>query len=202
MTVRRLLRDESGSGAAEFMMVLPLLLMLIIGTIDVGLYAWRFNQLEKAAQAAVRMAVVTNPVASDLTSTNYIGNTSCGTALTGGDAVCAAALGQIRCTNTGNCFCDLGPCAGLTRNGTAFTNIANRARVYAPWLADTNMVVIYRGSGLGYAGSPGMDINPFVTVRLTANYTPLSTLFFRTSFALPTVERTLTMEDGQGAVSS
>ena len=36
----------------------------------------------------------------------------------------------------------------------------------------SNLIVEYRGSGLGYAGNPnGMDISPLVTVRLTDDVT-------------------------------
>ena len=203
MTLRRFLANTSGASAAEFVLVLPLLLILIFGTIDVGLYAWQLNQLEKAAQAAVRFAVVTAPVAQALTAQNYTGSTACGAALTAGDTVCAAALSATICTNSGNCACT-GNCPGLARDATAFANVLARARVLAPWLTASNLRVEYRGSGLGYAGDAGMDVAPLVTVRLQgASYSPITSFIFGSlPISLPTVERTLTMEDGQGAASN
>lgn len=202
MRLRRFLANTSGASAAEFALVLPLLLLLIFGTIDVGLYAWRINQLEKAAQFAVRFAVVTAPVAQDLTAKDYIGNTACGAALTAGDTICAAALSPVICTSTGNCTCT-GNCPGLTRSSTAFTNILTRAQIIAPWLTASNLRVEYRGSGLGYAADTGMDVAPLVTVRLQGTtYTPITLVIFGAAVSMPNIERTLTMEDGLGTQSN
>lgn len=202
MRLRRFLANTSGASAAEFALVLPMLLLLIFGTIDVGLYAWRINQLEKAAQFAVRFAVVTAPVAQDLTAKDYIGNTACGGALTAGDTICAAALSPTICTSSGPCTC-AGNCPTLARDATAFTYVLNRARMIAPWLTASNLRVEYRGSGLGYAGDTGMDVAPLVTVRLQGTtYTPITLAIFRTDVSLPTIERTLTMEDGLGTQSN
>ena len=204
MTLRRFLANTSGASAAEFVLVLPMLLILIFGTIDVGLYAWRLNELEKAAQFAVRFAVVTAPVAEALTAQDYTGNTACGAALTAGDAVCAAALSATVCTNSGNCTCTGNCPASLTRNTSAFANVLARAKVIAPWLTDSNLKVEYRGSGLGYAGDTGMDVAPLVTVKLQgASYSPITSFIFGSlSISLPSVERTLTMEDGEGSASN
>lgn len=202
MMRRRFLTDTSGASAAEFALVLPLFLILILGTIDVGLYAWRLNQLEKAAQFAARFAVVTAPVAQGLTTQNYTGSTACSPTLTAGDTICAAALSPTVCTDSGNCTCT-GNCPGLARDATSFGNVLARAKVMAPWLTASNLRVEYRGSGLGYAGDTGMQIAPLVTVRLQGvSYSPISTFIFSSAIAMPNVERTLTMEDAQGTLSN
>ena len=73
----------------------------------------------------------------------------------------------------------------------------------APWLTASNLRVEYRGSGLGYAADTGMDVAPLVTVRLQgATYTPITLVIFGGAVALPNIERTLTMEDGQGTKSN
>jgi Flp pilus assembly protein TadG len=68
MLLRRLARDQRGSSAVEFAMVVPLTLILLFGIIDGGRFAWEFNRAEKATQMGARMAVVTNPVAGGITT--------------------------------------------------------------------------------------------------------------------------------------
>ena len=55
--MRRLLRDRTGSGAAEFSLVLPLLILLLLGMIDTGRYMWEYNRAEKATQMGARFSV-------------------------------------------------------------------------------------------------------------------------------------------------
>jgi Flp pilus assembly protein TadG len=203
MNAHRFLRDTTAAAAAEFALIVPLLLLFLLGVIDAGTYAWRLNEVEKAAQMGVRYAVVTNLVASALATTTYVGTTCNGTALTAGDTICAAALGKVTCGSSGNCVCTTAPCPALTRNAAAFDNIAARVRAIAPWVRPTNIVVEYSGSGLGYAGDPTISIAPIVTVKLTnMNIRPMSGFIFGASIGLPTVVRSLSMEDGRGARSN
>ena len=58
-------RDERGATAAEFAMVLPLLLLFLLGILDVGRLMWEYNRAEKATQMGVRRAVVTEMVLGD-----------------------------------------------------------------------------------------------------------------------------------------
>src|SRR3546814_14373946 len=53
----RLARSSSGATAAEFAMVLPLLLMFLLGIIDVGRLMWTWNRAEKATPRGVGFAV-------------------------------------------------------------------------------------------------------------------------------------------------
>src|SRR3546814_16493403 len=53
----RLARSSSGATAAEFAMVLPLLLIFLLGIIDVGRLMWTWNRAEKAPPMGVRFAV-------------------------------------------------------------------------------------------------------------------------------------------------
>ena len=95
----RLLRDEKGSGAAEFALVLPLLLILFFGIIDGGRLLWTYNRAVKATQVGARVAAVTKVIPAELGNT-YVGTTPPGAtgALTQGDSIPAAALGKITCS--------------------------------------------------------------------------------------------------------
>lgn len=50
--------DEAGSEAVEMAIVLPVFLLFLIGTLDVGRMAWTQGTLDYAASAAARCAVV------------------------------------------------------------------------------------------------------------------------------------------------
>lgn len=194
----RLARDESGA-AAEFALMLPIILLFFFGIIDAGRYAFYFNRGEKATQVGARVAVVTSPLVSELSSYSFSGVTVGGTMLGQGDRIPQGALGTITCTSTG-CTCTATPCLGgsLTLDQAAFAVLATRIKQVWPMVSDTDISVEYAGSGLGYAGNPtGMDVAPFVTVRLN-NMDFTSVLLFGSTISYPDFNYTLTMEDGAG----
>lgn len=208
---RALLADQAGSGAAEFALVLTPLLILLFGIIDAGRYVWTVNRAEKATQVGARIAAVTAPLAQEITTKNYIGTTVGTTVLTQGDRVPAAAFGLLRCTST-SCTCVVAPCPGTTFDTTnVFTNVLlPRMQYMMPELTANNVVVEYRGSGLGFAGDPnGAQVEPLITVRLVANSgnpnvgisLPLLTSFMFASLNLPIVSTTLPAEDLAGTTS-
>ena len=192
------LRDTRAASAAEFVLVLPLLALLVFATIDAGWYAWQINLAEKATQAGARMAVVTDPVASGLTSETYNSATY---GLSQGDTIPASALGLLTCKGS-SCTCTTSPCpSSLTFNSTAFNAIVGRMQAYDGRVQAANVVVEYRGSGLGYAGDPsGMQIAPLVTVKLqNMQMNALSSYVWKAAIQLPDFAYSLTMEDGSGS---
>lgn len=196
----RVARDGRGASAAEFALILPIFLLFFIGLIDAGRFLYEVNRGEKATQIGARMAVVTDPVAQSLATASYVGTSVGGATLTQGDRIPAGALGSLVCNET-SCV-GTSPHPGTTRNATAFTNLLARMQQIMPAVQSDNLMVEYRGSGLGFAGNPdGMDISPLVTVRLTGlNFSPI--LLFGGNINLPDFSYTLTMEDGAGAGSN
>ncbi len=196
--LRRAASDDRGS-AAEFALVLPLIVLFLLGIIDAGRYAYEFNRGEKATQIGARAAVVTDPLVSELLTYTFSGVSVGGTMLGQGDVIPANALGTISCKAAG-CTCLDTPCLGgtLTADNAAFTVIAGRIREIWPEVQNSDIEVLYSGSGLGFAGNPnGMDVAPFVTVKLN-NMTFNSLVLLGSSVGLPTFDYTLTMEDGVG----
>lgn len=197
--VRPLLRDSGGASAAEFALVLPLLILLLLGIIDAGRFMWEFNQAEKATQMGARMAVVTNPVAPGLAAGNFVGQSG----LADGDFIPASAFGVLECTST-TCTCKTAPCpfgAGPTVTA-AFNPIVARMKAMKGDIAAANVVITYRGSGLGYAGAPGMDISPLISVSLRGlTFRPIY-LAGLVNFAMPDFATTLTAEDSAGTASN
>ena len=47
------LRDTRGASAAEFALVLPIMVIFLLGIMDVGFYAWTINRAEKIGRAHV-----------------------------------------------------------------------------------------------------------------------------------------------------
>lgn len=201
----RLARDRHAASAAEFALVLPLLLLFLLGMIDVGRLMWTWNRAEKATQMGVRYAVATDMVPGGLATYNFA--TPGG--LPQGDPIPESDFGGATCTSSGgttNCACNSGAtCPPLgTANEAAFDNIVNRMQAFLPELPDNNVTVEYGYSGLGYAGDPnGPDVAPLVTVRIVnMAFQPITLILFNSSITLPSFSAALTMEDGQGNVSN
>ena len=198
----RFLRDERGV-AAEFALVVPLLVLFLIGTMEVGLYAWHINRAEKATQIGARWAVVTDPLADEIASASYVNAVVGGTTITQGDRIPVAAFGAMTCDST-SCSCTVGPCPGTTFNTAAFNSLASRMRDILPSIQDSNIEVEYAGSGLGFAGDPnGPDVAPIVTVRLVnMQFTPITLVLFGGQVDLPDFAYSLTSEDADGTTSN
>jgi hypothetical protein len=203
-TAAALRRCTAGSSAAEFAMVLPLLIALLIGTIDVGRFLWTYNRAEKATQMGVRFAVATDVVPSGLVGYSFVNGT-----VTQGDPIPASSFTSISCTgttSTATCICvPSGQTWCSAADPVAFNRIVTQMKRFYPQISATNVVINYDYSGLGYAGDPnGIDVAPLVTVKLTGmTFTPLLFRFFGNATAtLPGFSAALTLEDGSGSVSN
>ncbi len=202
----RLWHCNRAASAAEFALVLPLLLILLFGVIDVGRFMWEVNQAEKATQVGARMAVVTNPVSAGLVEASFAGT------VLPGELIPASALGNLVCTAT-ECTClDCPTAIGTGVDSAAFTAIVTRMAQIKPGITDANVEVTYRGSGFGFAGSAAtsggssvpetMEISPLVTVSLKdVEFTPITSLLL-TSIDLPSFTTTMTAEDSAGQYSN
>lgn len=202
----RLMRDRRGGGAVEFAMVVPLMLILLFGIIDAGRALWEWNRAEKATQMGARYAIVTNVMPAGLVTADYVGTNYCrnpdGTAYTctAGDSVNdTAALGTLTCTSAG-CQCTSGNCPGNPAIAAgAFTNLVARMAAMKPDIQAANVRILFRGSGIGFAGDPnGMQVIPLVTVELTGlDFRPIM-LFNSVALNLPTFATTLSAESSLG----
>jgi Flp pilus assembly protein TadG len=192
----RLDLDDRGASAAEFALVLPLLIALLLGIVDVGRYMWAINRAEKAAQMGVRSAVVTDYVSSAINA-SYVG--ACSPVLQAGDPIPAGCFSTITCSRSGTTV----SCTSGTANANAFNRILLRMDAVYPEISPGDLQVIYSDSGVGYAGDPtGPDVAPLVTVRLSGMRFQPITLFSLASVALPEVRSSLTFEDGIGSQSN
>lgn len=196
-------RDDRGASAAEFALVVPLMLLFLLGIIDVGRFIWNLNQAEKATQIGARWAVVTDIIPGGLR--NYSFASSGGVAQ--GTVVPLAKFPGVTCNAT-TCTCKTGgTCSfSLTRAASPndpFPKLVGRMNEIYGGIGSANVTVDYDWSGLGYAGDPnGSDVDPLVTVRTTN--VPFRPIFLvgLFEFTLPDLSYTLTLEDGAGTTSN
>ena len=106
--LKRFRNDESGAAMVEMSLVLVLLLVLTLGFVDFGHAFYQWNAAGKAVQAGARMASVSNPVATGLTTA--------GPSDVPGAPMVAGAFGPFVCTSGGG-----GSCTGY--NAGNFTRI-------------------------------------------------------------------------------
>lgn len=197
--VRSFLRDQRAASAAEFALVLPLLLVFLLGIIDVGRFMWDYNRAEKATQMGVRYAVVAEMVPSGIETYSF----TVSDGIPAGDTVPVANFSQATCNST-SCTCTPNAAVCGAHDPVAFTNIVNRMRLFYPWITNSNVTIDYRNVGLGYSGDPnGPDVAPLVTIRLTGlTFKPITTMAFGGNMPMPDFSAALTLEDGSGTVSN
>lgn len=195
----RLIRSTGAASAAEFALVLPLLLLFLFGIVDAGRFAWEYNRAEKATQMGARFATVTDPVAPGLFAFDFSG-----AGIAQGNQIPAASMATVTCTST-TCTCaQTGTCTGTGTPTGAWAQLLARMRQIDPQIAATNLRVQYQGSGVGYAGDPtGMDAVPIVTVSLTnMQFRPITCIVFACSINMPDFHTSLTAEDAVGSQSN
>ncbi|KFG89642.1 TadE-like protein [Sphingobium herbicidovorans NBRC 16415] len=205
-SLKSLIRDNRASSAAEFALVLPLLLIFLLGILDVGRLMWTWNKAEKATQIGVRYAVVTDVAAGELSDFKFTVDAGVGQ----GNAVPATVFDYLICTEDNDCS----DCSGTACNSIdpsldsdAFDALVGRMQTMFREIGSENVEVEYRNVGLGFAGDPnGADVSPLVTVRFREDnpitFTPILSQIFGVTISLPSFSAALTMEDGQGAVSN
>ena len=210
LPLARMIADRRGATAAEFALVLPILLLFLFAIIDIGRLYYGVNQAEKATQMGARFAIVTDTIPPKIANADYVGVVACDANNDGVYEACTkggfikdpSALGTMTCTST-SCTCT-GSCpSSTTMNAGAFARLGDRMRQFDPAIADSNITLSFRGSGLGYAGDPtGMDVIPLVTVQLSnLTFTPL-TFFSFGSVTLPSARTTLSAESTAGTQSN
>jgi len=201
-----LLSDQTANTAAEFAMVLPLLLLLTVGLIEAGRFIWTCNRAEKATQMGVRYAVVTDIVPAGLVGYSFAVSGS----IPQGDPIPQSSFGGASCVSNAapataasiTCSCT-GTCPSLgTPNKDAFNDIVGRMQLFMPELTAKNVQIDYAYSGLGYAGDPnGIDVAPLVKVSLR-DVVFHARLLAGLNITLPAFSAALTLEDGQGDIAN
>jgi hypothetical protein len=198
----RCAKDRRGASLVEFTIVLFPLLLITGGIVEYGWLFYQWNAASKAVQQGLRLASVSDPVSSDLSTLSKVDVPN---GILPGDPVPAF---------TRRCRGDTQSCSdGGTYNPTAMETIvygrgqstcgsigpdgvAAMCDVYWP-IRPENVVITYEQTGLGFAGRPGGPV-PTITIELTGltyNYIFLGGFLNKTSLGLPSLKSTITGED-------
>src|SRR5438874_4636704 len=172
----RLVHDEAGGPLLEAAVLIPILFFFLFGAIDFGFLFYQWNAAAKAVEVGARIAAVSDPVASGLSS---IGNA----ATNGGNAGGQMPAFTITCNgHTGQCSLSAGFSATMTYDATAMqkivygrnggTSCGTASSYYFAGMCNffsavtpNNVQVVYRQTGLGYVQRPNGP-QPTVTVSL------------------------------------
>ena len=200
-------RDKEGAVFAEFAFLLPVIVLIVFGSVDFLYAFYQWNAAAKAVQIGARIAAVSDPVMpglNQLTSLALQNGARPGTLMPAFTVTC----------REGNCTCD-GACPGLLENtfntaaidrivfgrgrsrcgGPGSYNTAGMCDVL-PSITPENVVVVYKQTGLGYAGRPG---GPVPTVQVSLENMRFHFFFLNSllgvQIAMPVVTATMTAED-------
>jgi hypothetical protein len=175
MSVTKLLRDIRGSALIEMTLVLPLFLLVTVCVVDVAYMLYDWGRANKAAYAGAHRAIVSDPVASDVTVPAWdpanMGQ-PCYDGTTGTrycpviQATCTAGASGGACTGNGGTFLDL-----------KFQPIlARMQQVYGCTdpstcpLGRQNVTIFYASVDLGFSGQPnGMPLAVTVSLKCMAH---------------------------------
>ena len=142
----KLLRDLSGSVLVETTVVIPMFLVLVLGTIDVTYMFYDWVSANKAAYMGARVAVTSNPVDPDVTNLTYtstqlqnIGQSCLNFSCPSASTVCTGSASG-------------GSCTSGTFQNTAFTRIFNEMQRMFPRLQRQNVTISYQTNGTGVVG--------------------------------------------------
>lgn len=199
--------DQDGAVFAEFAIMLPMIVLIVFGSIDFLYAFYQWNAAAKAVEVGARIAAVSDPVApglNQLSSQALLNGAMPGTAMPAFTVTCRRE----------SCTC-VGVCTGLLENNfsrAAFDRIVfGRGRsacgqagsYYTAGMCDAlpsirpdNVVIVYKQSGLGYAGRPG---GPVPTIEVSLENMQFQFFFLNSllglHIAMPVVRATMTAED-------
>ena len=203
-------RDESGSSMIEFTVAMTGFFLILFGIIEFSYVFYQWNAATKAVQFGARLAAVSDPVASALTTlTGMEGGALPGDAMPNFNYVCTAASSTCNVDGGDGGVRDLTALNTLVYGRGNGTNcIGTGANIgmcnIFSGILPANVKIRYQYTGLGYAGRPGSTPAraggpvPTITVSvigLSYNYFFLSGLMNLTSVTMPPLATTVTGED-------
>ncbi|MBL6955170.1 MAG: pilus assembly protein [Alphaproteobacteria bacterium] len=133
-------RSRRATAAVEFALILPVLLLVTIGSLELGLIMFDYHRVSEATRRGLRTALIQEAIIdlADLDAT------------------------PITCTGPGNVSCS----AGSIESSASFDAIVASMQEIVPRLAAENVIVTYTNSSLDISGN-GDTVTPLITVEVT-----------------------------------
>jgi len=142
--IRKLIHDCDGGSLLEFTMVFPIVMMVVLGTVDATYMLHEWNQASKAAYRGARQAVVSAPAVPAVAAPAY------NPLFTGQDC-----YDPTTGTSTGACPTIDQSCTGVACDATALAPILAAMQTAFPRVQAANVQIRYQTNGLGFNGQPG-----------------------------------------------
>jgi len=179
-SARRLAGDQAGAVLVEATILIPILFIFTLGAVDFLFAFYQWSAASKAVEVGARLAAVSNPVANGLSG---LGAFAVNTGLVSAEDKMPTYT--VTCDgSTATCNCPETVCsgAGISYDPAAMQNIvygrkggtscgnpgsyyfAGMCNFY-PGLKLEDVKVVYKDTGLGFAGRPGGPI-PTITVSV------------------------------------
>jgi hypothetical protein len=180
----RLLHDNKALATVESALVAGLLFLLTFGIVEFGYAFWQWNIAEKATQAGIQGAVISEPVAGE------VAGWDCFDAGVPIGRSCTAAFGTITCDGATR------SCSRGAFNSTRFDQIVSEMQALFPHIQPANVTIAYTDIGLGFAGRPSPI--PLVTLRLQNmdyEFIAIGPFIGLTSIQMPDFQASMTAED-------
>lgn len=162
---KRLVQDRKGASAVEFAIIVTLLLVMVFAIMEFAVALWQWNTAETTTQLGARLAVQSDPVATGFAS--YSGTDA---GFNAGTNLTQAVLPSFSVTCTSSGCTSSGEPSDFDGGGfdsDAFAAIVAEMQKLMPQVQAENVAIEYSHVGLGFAGRPGTDLVPAVSVRLT-----------------------------------
>lgn len=168
-------RGQSGAVMIEVTVSIIIFFLVIFGVLEFSYLFYQWNSATKATQWGARLAAVSDPVSSNLSTLTGLesGSLLPGAGMPSFDCICNGST-KI-CTGTvpaGAAACSYSEPAmktiwlGRGNNGTACVSGSNGGMCrFLPRLRQANIIVRYQYTGMGYAGRNAGPI-PTITVQL------------------------------------
>ena len=189
--------DQQGAVLIEAALVLPIVLLLVFGIVEISLYFWTAGLAVKASQLGIRQAVVSSAVAvgpglEPAESTTYWAGLPPGQPcfpVQSGPSLCPEF--NVVCSTAAGCRC-AGTACGFRLVGARLRPILTAMQAVMPDLKPENLELSYRTNGFGYVAQP-FPVPVEVRLNLVGvTYTPLffgnlfgSSVAIRASAELP-----------------
>ena len=175
----KLLRDCAGGSIVEFTLVFPMFILVALGTVDVSFMLSEWAQAHKATYIGAHRAIVSNPVAENLTAffnDTIIGGMGLSCAGATGDPAINPSTGTqvcstfvpIVCTSTTGTSTSCSPTTHGSGSSANFTNIFTPMQGVFPRLQPANVTISYQRAvnmnNLGYNEPNGFPMEVTATI--------------------------------------